>query len=261
MEVTDAVFYFDDKALEYRIIDPQVGRKDDEATIVMLHEGLGSISLWKEFPQLVAEVTQTRVVLYSRLGYGNSTPLTEARSVRYMHDEALITLPALLSHLEVTTSILVGHSDGASISIIYAGGGGYAVDGLVLLAPHIFVEDVTVRSIEAARNTYLTTDLPKKLSRYHCDSESTFWGWNDIWLSPDFRSWNIEAYVKKLTCRSLLIQSTEDPYGSIDQIKCIERLSPKPTKLVLLEDCGHSPHVDQRELTLKSLVDFVSSLR
>ena len=151
---------------------------------------------------------------------------------------------------------MIGHSDGAAISLIH-NGGGYDVSGLVLLAPHVFVEELTVNSIQAARVAFENTGLPKKLARYHKNVESAFWGGNDIWLSREFQNCNIETYVKKLTSESLLIQSADYPYGTLAQIEAIEKLSPAPTQRMILEDCGHSPHVDHPNKTLDSIGRFV----
>lgn len=255
MRITDGYFVLGDKLLEYRCIEPNdVIPKND--TLVLLHEGLGSIDLWKSFPKDLASATGCRVFVFSRYGYGRSTPIAEKRSLDYMHQEALETLPRFLKHIGVDRPILIGHSDGASIAMIH-NGGGYELGGMVLMAPHVFVEDLTIQSIEQARVAFETTQLPKKLGRYHEDVESAFWGWNDIWLSPDFKNWNIQTYVERLSCESLLIQSDDDPYGTLAQIEAIERLSPAPTQRVILTECGHSPHVDQPGATIDAIVRFV----
>jgi pimeloyl-ACP methyl ester carboxylesterase len=167
--------------------------------LVFLHEGLGSISHWKDFPARVAAATGCAVTVYSRYGSGNSDLLAEPRAVTYMHDEALCSLPDLLAQLQIENPILVGHSDGTSIAMIHAGAHD-RVRGLVLLAPHVFVEDLSVASIAAAKASFETTNLPEKLARHHRDAGRTFWGWNNIWLHPDFRRWNIEEYLPRITC-------------------------------------------------------------
>jgi pimeloyl-ACP methyl ester carboxylesterase len=258
MRITDSVFDIDDKRLEYRCIEPDDATLTTDA-LVMLHEGLGSIGLWKSFPEDLAKATGCRVFIYSRYGYGRSTPLSEKRSVEYMHDEALNILPKFLKHIGVASPILVGHSDGASIALIH-NGGGHDVNGLVLMAPHVFVEELTVQSIQQARLAFEKTELPQKLGRYHDNVESAFWGWNDIWLSPQFKSWNIQTYVERINCESLLIQSDNDPYGTLAQIEVIEKLSPAPTQRVILEDCGHSPHAAQPTATLEAIVHFVGDI-
>ena len=194
--------------------------------LVFLHEGLGSISHWKDFPACVAASTGCPVTVYSRYGSGNSDRLTEPRLVTYMHDEGLRSLPDLLAQLHIENPILVGHSDGASIALIFAGAGTRAHDrvrGLVLLAPHVFVEDLSVASIAAAKATFETTDLCEKLGRHHRDPARTFWGWNNIWLHPDFR--NIEEYLPRIRCPILAIQGLDDQYGTMAQVQAIARQS------------------------------------
>ena len=174
--------------------------------LMFLHEGLGSVSHWKDFPVRVVEATGCAVTVYSRYGSGQSDVLGEVRAVSYMHDEGLLALPELLSKLEIENPILVGHSDGASIALIYAGAHD-RVRGLVLLAPHVFVEDLSVASIAEAKAKFDTTNLRERLARHHRDAARTFWGWNNIWLHPHFRSWNIEEYLPRITCPILVIQA------------------------------------------------------
>lgn len=225
--------------------------------IVFLHEGLGSVSLWKEFPQRVADATGSEVVVYSRRGYGESDPITAPRAVRYMHDEALIVLPELLDRLEIERPILFGHSDGGSIALIHAGGSGRPVAGLIVLAPHVLVEDLSVASIAEAKVAYETTDLKERLARRHANVESAFRGWNDIWLHPDFRAWNIEEYLSKVTVPVLAIQGELDEYGTMDQIDRIARQAPDVETLALAE-CAHSPHRDQPDAVIAATVDFLA---
>ena len=232
------------------------GGREDAPELVLLHEGLGSVSHWKDFPLRVAEATGCPVTVYSRFGCGNSDLLTEPRTVLYMHDEALQSLPDLLSQLKIENPILVGHSDGASIAIIYAGVHD-RVRGLVLLAPHVFVEDLSVASIAEAKIKFETTNLPEKLARHHRDAARTFWGWNDIWLHPDFRSWNIEEYLPRVTCPALVIQGLDDQYGSMAQVEAIRSQSGGPVEVLALEDCRHSPQRDQPEKVLEAIARFV----
>jgi pimeloyl-ACP methyl ester carboxylesterase len=224
--------------------------------LVFLHEGLGSVSHWKHFPVRVAEATGCPVTVYSRYGSGNSDLLDGPRGVRYMHEEALQSLPELLSQLEIENPILVGHSDGGSIAIIYAGVHD-RVRGLVLLAPHVFVEDVGVASIAKAKVKFETTNLPEKLARHHRDAARTFWGWNDIWLDPAFRNWNIEEYLPRITCPVLVIQALEDQYGTMAQVEAIRRQSGGPVVVLILEDCRHSPQRDQSEKLIAAITRFV----
>jgi len=239
--------------LEYERID--VGGRD-RPTLVMLHEGLGSIAMWRDFPQRLAHATVSRVVAYSRYGYGNSDPLVGARNVRYMHDEALVALPELLDALGIARPILVGHSDGASIALIHAGGSDRPVAGVVAMAPHVVVEDVSVASIASARDAYAKTDLRARLSRYHADVDGAFRGWNDIWLHGEFRSWNIEACLPRIRCPVLAIQGEDDEYGTMKQLEMIAQRVPD-AELVKLEDCRHSPHRDQSAAVLDSISRFV----
>ncbi len=225
--------------------------------VVFLHEGLGSVSLWRDFPQRVADAIGAEAIVYSRLGYGRSDPIRAPRAVRYMHDEALIVLPALLDRLEIRRPILFGHSDGGSIALIHAGGSGRDVAGVVVLAPHVMVEDLSVASIAEAKVAYETTDLESRLVRHHASVESAFRGWNDIWLHPDFRTWNIEAYLPRISVPVLAMQGHDDEYGTMEQIDRIARQA-RDVELLKLADCGHSPHRDQPEAVIAATADFVT---
>ncbi len=236
------------------------GAKAGAPTIVFLHEGLGSVAMWRDFPKRVAEATGCPVVVYSRYGYGKSDVLQAPLAVRYMHDEGLEALPEFLDALGIVEPILFGHSDGGSISLIHAGAHD-RVKALVLEAPHVFVEDVSVRSIAAAKVAYETTDFASKLARYHADADRTFWAWNDIWLDPDFRAWNIEEYLPRVDCPVLAIQGNDDEYGTMAQIEAIARQARGAVELLKLERCGHSPHRDQPEAVIEAVRGFVSRLR
>jgi len=228
--------------------------------LVFLHEGLGSISHWRNFPEQVADATGCPVTVYSRYGSGESDLLGEERPVSYMHDEALRALPDLLQQLDIEKPILVGHSDGASIALIFAGAPAGVHDGvlgLVLLAPHVFVEDRSVASIAEAKTSFETTNLPEKLARHHRDAASTFWGWNNIWLRPDFRAWNIEEYLPRITCPILAIQGLDDQYGTIAQVQAIAQQSGGPVEILPLAECRHSPQRDQPEAVLAAIAGFV----
>jgi pimeloyl-ACP methyl ester carboxylesterase len=236
------------------------GGREDAPELVFLHEGLGSVSHWKDFPARVAEATGCPVTVYSRYGSGNSELLNEPHGVRYMHDEALQSLPELLSQLEIENPILVGHSDGGSIAIIYAGVHD-RVRGLVLLAPHVFVEDLSIASIAEAKVKFGTTNLAEKVARHHRDAARTFWGWNDIWLHPEFLRWNIEEYLPRITCPALVIQGLDDQYGTMAQVEAIRRQSGGPVEVLSLEDCRHSPQRDQPEKVIEAMARFVASAR
>ncbi|MBX9964540.1 MAG: alpha/beta hydrolase [Burkholderiales bacterium] len=225
--------------------------------IVLLHEGLGSVSLWKEFPQAVADATGCEALVYSRKGYGQSDPITAPRAMRYMHDEALVVLPELLDRLAIERPVLFGHSDGGSIALIHAGGSSRPVAGLIVLAPHVLVEDISVTSIAEAKVAYETADLRERLAQRHANVESAFRGWNDIWLHPDFRAWNIEEYLPRVRVPVLAIQGEQDEYGTLDQIDRIARLAPD-VETLKLADCRHSPHRDQPDAVIAATVDFVT---
>lgn len=231
-----------------------VGPEAAAATLVMLHEGLGSVSMWRDFPRALAERTRCRVLAYSRHGYGQSARLQGPRAVSYMHDEALIVLPELLGKLGIERPILFGHSDGGSIALIHASA--HPVAGVVALAPHVFVEDLSVESIAAAKVAYETTNLREKLARYHADVDGVFRGWNDIWLHPDFRDWNIESYLPAIRSPVLVIQGVDDEYGTEEQMFRIQRQA-ADVEIVHLPDCGHSPHRDQPERVLESVADWI----
>lgn len=228
--------------------------------LVLLHEGLGSVAMWRDFPAKVAAATGAETVVYSRRGYGRSAQLPRPRTVDYMHHEARVVLPQLVAALGLGRPILVGHSDGASIALI-AAGSGFPAAGLVLMAPHVFVEDVTVAAIGAAKDAYRTTDLPQRLGRYHDDADHAFWGWNDIWLDPAFRTWNIEALVPEVDAPMLLIQGEGDEYGTAAQIHAIQGQARSDCEAVLLPNCAHSPQRDQPDRTLQLIGDFVARLR
>lgn len=241
------------RKLEYRRI---ASERPDTPTLVFLHEGLGSVSLWRDFPDRVARATGCGTVVYSRYGYGRSEVLQAAHGVDYMHREARDTLPELLDKLGILDPLLIGHSDGASIALIYAAAHP-SLRGLILEAPHVFVEEISVRSIAEAKAAFETTDLREKLGRHHADARRTFYGWNDIWLHPDFLAWNIEEFLPAIACPMLVIQGLDDEYGTLRQLDAIARQVRVPVELVKLDDCGHSPHRDQPQATLDAMVRFI----
>ena len=247
------------RRLEYRWFKPAHVR-DGMPVLVFLHEGLGSVALWKSFPADVAAATGCPALVYSRHGYGKSETLTQPRAVDYMHREALDVLPEVLNQLGIEKPVLIGHSDGASIALIHAGTGRQALRGLVVMAPHVFVEDITIRSIEAAKRAFDRSDLPSRLGRYHDDVQSAFRGWNDIWLDPAFRNWNIEECLAGIRCPVLAIQGEDDEYGSRAQIAAIARQVSGTARTLLLPACAHAPFVDRRGDTLSAIKDFVCGL-
>lgn len=225
-------------------------------TLVFLHEGLGSIAQWRNFPSRVAHATGCNALVYSRYGYGNSTPLQEPRDVRYMHDEALLALPELLDKLAIEAPILLGHSDGGSIALIHAGAGLRPVAAVITLAAHVMVEDISVTSIAGVKTAYESTNLRRRLARHHADVDSAFWGWNRIWLHPDFRGWNIEQYLPHITCPVLAIQGEDDEYGTMEQLERIGRQI-ADVALLHLVDCRHSPQRDQPQAVIDAITRFV----
>jgi pimeloyl-ACP methyl ester carboxylesterase len=247
---------FDGLRIEYRFVRPAAAGSVD---LVVLHEGLGSVSMWRDFPEQLALATGCRTLVYSRRGYGGSSLLDAPRRVDYMHEEAHVWLPAILERLGVRRPVLFGHSDGASIALIQAATPESEVAGIIALAPHVKVEDLTVRSIAAAKTAYLETDLRMRLSRYHADVDSTFWGWNRIWLDPAFRSWNIEALLPSIRCPVLAIQGEDDEYGTMEQIASIVRAVPD-SRLLALQNCRHSPHRDQPQAILAAAQEFIAGL-
>ncbi len=242
-----------------RIDASELGGDARLSPIVLLHEGLGSVELWRDFPLALRRATGRRVISFSRFGHGRSQTSPWRRDVLgHHHREALTLLPELLAELDVREPLLVGHSDGASIALIHAGR--YPVSGLVLLAPHAFVEPLTLESIRATRDEYLRGQLRERMSRYHDDVDAAFWGWCDMWLHRDFRAWNLEPEAALVTVPTLLIQGAEDPYGTLEQLDRIEaRIKGPVTRLVV--PGGHSPHLDAPEHVVDAVARFASTLR
>lgn len=234
----------------------------DAPLIVFLHEGLGSVAMWKDFPQRLCQATGCRGLVYSRPGYGRSTPRAadEAWRPDFMHRQAEQVLPALLAALDVDVATrppwLFGHSDGASISLLHAAAFPQRVAGVIVVAPHILVEALSVDSIALARKAYVDGDLRARLARYHDDADSAFWGWNRIWLDPAFRDWSIEDDIGPIRCPVLAVQGLDDEYGTLEQIRGIARRVPQ-TQLLEIADCGHSPHRDQPERLIAAVTGFM----
>jgi len=226
--------------------------------LLLLHEGLGSVSMWRDFPGLLADVTRRPVVAWSRQGYGWSEPLPDARDPDYMHVEA-DRLPRLLDALGIERAALFGHSDGGSIALLAAARFPDRVEALILEAPHIYVEQVTVDSIAAIRDVYQRSDLAERLGRHHRDADEVFWRWNNIWLEPRFRSWNIEECLADIRAPALLIQGLEDEYGTLEQLNRIEAMLDRVCRLELT-NCGHSPHRDQPAAVLEGVAAFLGEL-
>ena len=244
-----------DNDLEYRMIGPQ---PSEAPTIVMLHEGLGSAAMWGDFPDRLQASTGMGVFVYSRAGYGASTPVTLPRPLDYMTREALDVLPALLDAIGFQRGVLLGHSDGASIASIYAGAtGDHRLRGVVLIAPHFVVEDVSVASIAEIKTLYETTDLRAKLARWHRNVDNAFYGWNGAWLDPDFRRWDISDYLAYVRIPIAILQGEADQYGTIRQVEIAKEECYCPVDVTLIPRCGHSPHREATELTLATVSEFV----
>lgn len=239
--------------LEYRDY-PAVA--EGRPTLLLLHEGLGSVSMWRHFPEKLAARTGCRVIVWSRAGYGGSEPYAEARTPRYMHREGEEMLPALIAELGIEKPVLIGHSDGGSIALICAGAHPEIPLAIAVMAPHEFVEEETLAGIRAARQVWDETDWRHKLGRYHRDPQRVFSDWNDCWLSPPFRDWNIEDYLPKIRCPVLAIQGEDDEYATMRQIEVIADVVPG-TQLLKLAHCGHSPQRDQESAVLEALDAFI----
>ena len=229
--------------------------------LVFLHEGLGSIKQWRDFPRKVSAATGCPVLVYDRYGYGQSDVLQETRrKIGFMHDEALAALPEFLRNVKVENPILVGHSDGASIALIHAGAG-HAVRGVAAMAPHVFIEAACLSSIQKAAHAFETTGLAQKLGRYHRDARKTFYGWADVWLDPEFKGWDIrEDYLPSVRCPVLAIQGHDDEYGTLQQLDDLKRRVGGPCELLKLEACGHSPFRDQPEKVLSAVTRFIQRI-
>ncbi len=231
--------------------------------IVFLHEGLGSLAMWREFPQALCDAAHCRGLVYSRPGYGRSTPrgADEAWGVDFMHRQAFEVLPALLAALGIDAATqplwLFGHSDGGSIALLYAARHENHVAGAIVVAPHIIVEEISVQSIAKARDVYLQTDFKQRLARYHDDPDSAFWGWNRVWQLAEFRGWSIEAEIGSIACPLLAVQGVDDEYGTLEQIRGIARCVAQ-TELFELPDCGHSPHRDQGDKLIAAAGEFIA---
>jgi pimeloyl-ACP methyl ester carboxylesterase len=248
----------DDSDLEYRMIGPV---PEQAPTIVMLHEGLGSAALWGDFPDKLQEATGAGVFVYSRAGYGNSSPVTLPRPIDYMHREALDVLPKLLAQIGFRRGILVGHSDGASIAAIYAGGvQDHRIRAIALLAPHFIVEDISVTSIAEIKTAYETTNLREKLARWHKHVDNAFYGWNGAWLDPKFRNWDISEYLAYIRVPIAIIQGADDRYGTIRQVEIAREECYCPVDVTILAGAGHSPHREAPGATLNAISDFSNAV-
>jgi pimeloyl-ACP methyl ester carboxylesterase len=259
-EFVDVPFDGRSVRIEYRWLSRE---RTESPLVVFLHEGLGSVAMWKDYPRRLCDAGGYRGLVFSREGYGRSTP--RARSERwdidFMHRQAQALLPALLERLGIAATEarpwLLGHSDGASIALIHAATFPSRIAGVIAVAPHVFVEDLSLRSIAQARDAYRLTDIKGKLARYHEDVDSAFFGWNDIWLDPRFRTWSIESMLPAIACPILAVQGTRDEYGTLAQVEGIRARAPH-AEVVVLDDCGHSPHRDRPDALTAAVIDFIS---
>jgi pimeloyl-ACP methyl ester carboxylesterase len=259
LAVKDERIAIDGVGIETRWIGSAAG---GAPTLVMLHEGLGCIASWGHFPERLAETTGCGVFLYSRAGYGGSDPCLLPRPLRYMHDEALQVLPKLLDAVALRRGFLLGHSDGASIAAIHAGGiQDHRVRGLVLLAPHFFVEEMCIRAIERARGAFEAGDLRARLVKLHGSNvDCAFHGWNGAWLDPEFRRWDIREHLAYIRVPILIAQGAEDPYGTVAQLDAAQEETYCPVEIELLEGCGHAPHYEKPAETLAAVSGFLNRL-
>jgi pimeloyl-ACP methyl ester carboxylesterase len=243
------------RPIEFRVVP---GDATARPTLVFLHEGLGCVALWRDFPDKLAARLGARALVYSRFGYGQSEGLPGPRTPDFMHEEARDVLPGLLDHLGIERPLLVGHSDGASIALIYAAA--HPVAGLALMAPHVFVEQVCIDSIARVRASYADGRLRTRLAKYHAHVDDAFLGWADTWLLPDFRAWSIESLVNQVTAPMLLIQGSGDEYGTLAQLDRIEARANVPVTRLVLDACGHSPHRDQPAAVLDAIARFAMTI-
>ena len=248
----------DGAELEYKWLAPPAA---DAPTIVMLHEGLGSAALWGDFPEHLQAATGANIFVYSRAGYGASTSVPLPRPLDYMSTEALEVLPVVLDRIGFRRGLLLGHSDGASIAAIYAGGkADHRVRGVVMIAPHFIVEDMGLAAIAQVREAYETAGLKTKLARWHRDVDNAFYGWNDAWLDPEFRHWDISDYLAYIRVPVAIVQGTEDQYGTIRQIEIAKEECYCPVEVALIPGVGHSPQREAPEATLKAIADFANRI-
>jgi len=249
----------DSHILEYNWIKKN---SSPQTTLIFLHEGLGCVALWRNFPEQLAKASGCNAFVYSRAGYGASSPVSLPRSVDFMHKEANI-LETLIKQCAIDDFILVGHSDGASIALLYAGAENVKKPRAVILeAPHLFVEDCCLDAIREITETYDTTDFKDRLKRHHGENtENAFRGWSGIWLNPEFREWNIVEVLPSITVPMLVIQGNDDQYGTLLQVEAVKNGAGGPVEVVLMPECGHSPHREQAELTLNAMSAFISSIQ
>lgn len=245
-------------ALEYTCCGPP---PHQAPTLVLLHEGLGSAALWRDFPSLLTKATGLGVCAYSRAGYGRSDPTDLPRPLDYMTREATEVLPEVLDAFGVVRTILVGHSDGATIAALYAGLiRDHRVAALILMAPHFFAETVALDEIARARVAYEQGELRPRLARHHENVDNAFYGWNDSWLHPDFRHWDVTDAINGIEVPVLAIQGAQDQYGTLRQIEFLEERGKAQVRMLVLDDCRHAPFAERPTEVISSVQRFLSGL-
>lgn len=244
-----------------KITHPNSDGVGSRPTLVFLHEGLGSIEMWHDFPAILAETTACDCLIYDRWGHGRSDALDVQRTLRYVHDEALDSLPEVLNHSNVDDAILIGHSDGGSIALIFAAEYPEILRGIITEAAHVFVEEITLEGIREALDIYNNTDLKQKLARYHGDNtEKIFRAWHETWLQPEFKSWDIQDCLPKIKCPVLVIQGEDDQYGTAAQVEAITNQVTGPSKPLLIPNCAHIPHREAKDRVIKEMTEFILTL-
>jgi pimeloyl-ACP methyl ester carboxylesterase len=247
-----------DQRLEYRMVGP---RPHDAPTLVLLHEGLGSVGVWNSFPEELAAATGAGVFVYSRAGYGKSSPSRLPRPVSFMHDEARQVLPRVLDAIGFRRGLLIGHSDGASIATIYAGSvQDHRVRGLALMAPHFFAEEMGLAEIARAKRAFEEGPLRVKLAKLHADPDNAFWTWCGPWLHPDFRKWDLTDDLAHIRVPILIVQGEHDQYGTLRQIEVAKEECYCPVEVALLPNARHAPYREVPAATLAAIADFTNRL-
>lgn len=246
--------------LEYAYLMPDAA-ETGASPLVFLHEGLGSITLWRNFPQDLCNRLKHHGLTYSRYGYGASTPRPQNEPLPsdYLEHEAADTLPALLNALNIERPWLIGHSDGGTIALLAAAGAVLPLAGIIVIAPHYYVEEICLAGIERARQAFETSNLREKMARYHRDPDSVFYGWQQVWSDPARRDWNIAAELERIACPILAIQGSDDEYATLEQIEGIKRRAPQ-TQLYVVEQCGHFPHLTHSEQTIERIAAFIEKI-
>jgi pimeloyl-ACP methyl ester carboxylesterase len=243
------------RRLECRRAGPRPG---EAPTIVFLHEGLGCVTMWRDFPDRLASVAGCGALVYSRPGYGASDPVHGPRPVAFMHEEALEVLPAVLERFRLEEFVLFGHSDGASIAVIYAGAHPGRASALVLEAPHVFVEPICTDRIARIAQDYEATGLKERLRRHHgANTDPMFKSWTEVWLRPEFRLWNIEEFLPHIQCPVLVVQGEDDEYGTLRQVDAVLSRVKGPAESLVMSRCGHSPHSDRPSEVLEASTSFL----